>query len=105
MDNPDISLFLPISGKKGEHTEYPDRGVTIITHTYHGRYWTRDEKRDEKDNKNAYYVHFEITEVETVVGEVSTFAPPAIVYFNGKKYEVRDTEKSATFTTKAILKK
>ena len=104
-DDHDISLFLPISGKKGEHTEYPDRGVTIITHTYHGRYWTRDEKRDEKDNKNAYYVHFEITEVETVVGEVSTFAPPAIVDFNGKKYEVRDTEKSATFTTKAILKK
>ena len=105
LDNPDISLFLPISGKKGEHTEYPDSGETIITHTYHGRYWTRDEKRDEKDNKNAYYVHFEITEVETVVNEVSTFAPPAIVYFNGKKYEVRDTEKSARFTTKAILKK
>ena len=101
LDNPDISLFLPISGKKGEHTEYPDSVETIITHTYHGRYWTRDEK----DNANAYYVHFEITEVETVVGEVSTFAPPAIVYFNGKKYEVRDTEKSATFTTKAILKK
>ena len=100
-DNHDISLFLPISGKKGEHTEYPDSGETIITHTYHGRYWTRDEK----DNANAYYVHFEITEVETVVNEVSTFAPPAIVYFNGKKYEVRDTEKSATFTTKAILKK
>ena len=101
LDNPDISLFLPISGKKGEHTEYPDRGVTIITHTYHGRYWTRDEK----DNANAYYVHFEITEVETVVGEVSTFAPPAIVDLNGQKYEVRYTEKSATFTTKAILKK
>ena len=100
-DNHDISLFLPISGKTGEHTEYPKKGVTIITHTYQGSYWTRDEK----DNANAYYVHFEITEVETVVGEVSTFATPAIVYFNGKKYEVRDTEKSATFTTKAILKK
>ena len=73
----------------------------FITHTYHGRYWTRDEK----DNANAYYVHFEITEVETVVGEVSTFAPPAIVDLNGQKYEVRYTEKSATFTTKAILKK
>ena len=101
LDNPDISLFLPISGKKSEDTVFPDSGETIITHTYHGRYWTRDEK----DNANAYYVHFEITEVETVVGEVSTFATPAIVYFNGKKYEVRDTEKSATFTTKAILKK
>ena len=100
-DNHDISLFLPISGKKGEHTEYPDSGETIITHTYQGNYWTRDEI----DNANANYVHFEITEVETVVGEVSTFAPPAIVYFNGKKYEVRYTEKSATFTTKAILKK
>ena len=103
LDNPDISLFLPISGKTGEHTEW--NGETIITHTYQGSYWTRDEKRDEKDNTNAYYVHFEITEVETVMNEVSTFAPPAIVYFNGKKYEVRDTEKSATFTTKAILKK
>ena len=107
LDNPDISLFLPISGKKGEHTEYPDRGVTIITHTYHGRYWTRDKK----DNTNAYYVHFEITEVETVVGEVSNFAPLAIVKFYNQayqkyqEYEVRDTEKSATFTTKAILKK
>ena len=101
-DKPDISLFLPISGKKSEDTVFPpDSGETIITHTYHGRYWTRDEK----DNANAYYVHFEITEVETVVNEVSTFAPPAIVYFNGKKYEVRDTEKSARFTTKAILKK
>ena len=78
----------------------------FITHTYHGRYWTRDEKRDEKDNANAYYVHFEITEVETVVNEVSTFAPPAIVKFgaNDQAYEVRDTVKSATFTTKAILK-
>ena len=99
LDNPDISLFLP--GKKGEHTEYPGNGETIITHTYQGNYWTRDEI----DNANACYVHFEITEVETVVDEVSTFAPPAIVYFNGKKYEVRDTEKSARFTTKAILKK
>ena len=105
LDNPDISLFLPISGKKSEDTVFPDSGETIITHTYHGRYWTRDEKRDEKGNKNAYYVHFEITEVETVVNEVSTFATPAIVYFNGKKYEVRDTDKTATFTTKAILKK
>ena len=98
-DKPDISLFLP--GKKGEHTEYPGNGETIITHTYQGNYWTRDEK----DNANAYYVHFEITEVETVVDEVSTFAPPAIVYFNGHPYEVKVTDKTATFTTKAILKK
>ena len=39
------------------------------------------------------------------MNEVSTFAQPAIVYFNGQKYEVRDTDKKATFTTKAILKK
>lgn len=104
-DDHDISLFLPISGKTGEHTEW--NGETIITHTYQGNYWTRDEKRDEKGNKNAYYVHFEITEVETVVGEVSNFAPPAIVKFgeNDQAYEVRETVKSATFTTKAILKK
>lgn len=105
LDNPDISLFLP--GKKGEHTEYPGNGETIITHTYQGNYWTRDEK----DNDNAYYVHFEITEVETVVGEVSNFAPLAIVKFYNQayqkyqEYEVRNTVKSATFTTKAILKK
>lgn len=98
-DNHDISLFLPISGKTSEHTEW--NGETIITHTYQGNYWTRDEK----DNANAYYVHFEITEVETVVGEVSTFAQPAIVYFNGHPYEVKVTDKKATFTTKAILKK
>lgn len=102
-DKPDISLFLPISDKKGAVTEYPDSGETIITHTYHGRYWTRDEK----DNDKACYVHFEITEVETVMNEVSNFAPPAIVKFgeNDQAYEVRDTVKSATFTTKAILKK
>ena len=103
LDNPDISLFLPISGKKSEDTVFPpDSGETIITHTYHGRYWTRDEK----DNAKAYYVHFEITEVETVMNEVSNFAPPAIVKFgaNDQAYEVRDTVKSATFTTKAILK-
>ena len=99
-DNPDISLFLPIS-VEGEPTEHLESGKKSITHTDLGRYWTRDKK----DNTNAYYVHFEITEVETVMNEVSTFAPPAIVDFNGKKYEVRDTEKSATFTTKAILKK
>ena len=104
-DNHDISLFLPISGKTGEHTEW--NGETIITHTYQGNYWTRDEI----DNANACYVHFEITEVETVVDEVSTFAPLAIVKFYNQayqkyqEYEVRNTVKSATFTTKAILKK
>lgn len=100
-DKPDISLFLPIS-VEGEPTEHLESGKKIITHTYHGRYWTRDKK----DNTNAYYVHFEITEVETVMNEVSTFAPPAIVKFgeNDQAYEVRDTVKSATFTTKAILK-
>ena len=106
LDKPDTSLFLPIS-VEGEPTEHLESGKKIITHTYHGRYWTRDKK----DNTNAYYVHFEITEVETVMNEVSTFAPPAIVKFYNQayqkyqEYEVRDTEKSAKFTTKAILKK
>lgn len=103
LDKPDTSLFLPIS-VEGEPTEHLESDKKIITHTYHGRYWTRDEYEDEEYTDKAYYVHFAITEVETVVGKVSTFAPPAIVDFKGQAYEVRDTVKSATFTTKAILK-
>ena len=30
LDNPDISLFLPISGKKSEDTVFPDSGETIM---------------------------------------------------------------------------
>ncbi|MGN1045481.1 MAG: hypothetical protein ACI4QG_00135 [Candidatus Cryptobacteroides sp.] len=101
-DDAEVELFLPCWGKVNEHTEWPSDGVTETTRTYHGRYWTRDEK----DGTSAYFVHFAFQQVERTEGEdASTVGPFTRVLNSGNDiYEFTDTLKRSAFPVKSILK-
>ena len=101
-DKPEKEIFLPCWGKVSEHTVWPESDVTETTKTYHGRYWTRDEK----DEKSAYMVHFAFQQVERTVGEeASTLLPFTRVLNSGNDiYEFADTLKTTALPVKSILK-
>ena len=100
-DDSTKELFLPCWGKVDEHTVYPTAGTTVTTMTYHGRYWTSDEK----DEDSAYCVHFAFSQVETTVdNEASTVGPFSRVLNSGNDiYEIADTPKTSAFPVKSIL--
>lgn len=99
-DDEDISLFIPCSENVETHTEYPDAGTTVTTRTYRGNYWTRDEA----DEDNGFVFHFAFRQVETVVGEISTFSDYSPVLNEGADlYEFKAESKIKLHPVKAII--
>ena len=99
-DDEDISLFIPCSENVETHTEYPDAGTTVTTRTYRGNYWTRDEF----DEDNGFVFHFAFRQVETVVGEISTFSDYSPVLNEGANlYEFKAESKIKLHPVKAII--
>lgn len=104
VDNPGASIFLPCSGRKEEHTEFPPDGSTVITHTFHGYYWTKEAA----DPENAWLLHFCYSQVDTVINDVSNFSDFYKVLNSGKDlYEFQTSpigSGSKLYTTRAIIK-
>ena len=102
VDNPGAYIFLPCSGHKEEHTEYPADGSTVIHRTFHSYYWTRDAESETEGRA----LHFAFSQVETVVGEVSSFSEFTPALNEGAAlYEFVSKPKSDPYTVRAILKK
>ena len=102
VDNPGAYIFLPCSGHKEEHTEYPADGSTVIHRTFHSYYWTRDAASE----TDGYALHFAFSQVETVVDEVSSFSEFTPALNEGAAlYEFVPMPKSNPYTVRAILKK
>ena len=100
-DTPGAYIFLPCSGHKEEHTEYPTDGSTVIHRTFHSYYWTRDAESETE----GYALHFAFSQVETVVGEVSSFSEFTPALNEGAAlYEFVPMPKSNPYTVRAILK-
>lgn len=98
--NAGASIFLPCSGDREEHTDYPGDGSTVIHRTFHGNYWTRDE---EASSSKGYILHFAFSQVETVVNEVSSFSEFTAVGLKKGYYEFLEKPKSENYTVRAIL--
>lgn len=99
--NAGASIFLPCSGHRDENTTYPGDGSTVIHRTFHGNYWTRDE---EASSSEGYILHFAFSQVETVVGEVSSFSEFTPGLNGGTAYyEFIAKPKSENYTVRAIL--
>ena len=98
--NAGASIFLPCSGHMDEKTTYPEDGVTVIHRIFHGNYWTRDEA----SSSEGYILHFAFSQVETVVGEVSSYSE-FTPWLNGGTayYEFIKKPKSENYTVRAIL--
>lgn len=100
-DNPGAYIFLPCSGHKEEHTEYPADGSTVIHRTFHSYYWTRDAASE----TDGYALHYAFSQVETVVDEVSSFSEFTPALNEGAAlYEFVPMPKSNPYTVRAILK-
>lgn len=98
--NAGASIFLPCSGHMVEETTYPGDGSTVIHRTFHGNYWTRDEV----DSLKGRILHFAFSQVETVVGEVSSFSDFTPGLKGGTAYyEFLEKPKSENYTVRAIL--
>lgn len=98
--NAGASIFLPCSGHREENTTYPGDGSTVIHRTFHGNYWTRDEA----NSSEGYILHFAFSQVETVVGEVSSFSDFTPGLNEGTAYyEFIPKSKSDNYTVRAIL--
>ncbi len=98
--NTGASIFLPCSGDREENTTYPEDGSTVIHRTFHGNYWTRDEA----NSSEGYILHFAFSQVETVVGEVSSFSDFTPGLNEGTAYyEFIPKSKSDNYTVRAIL--
>ena len=98
--NAGASIFLPCSGDREEKTTYPGPGITEIHRIFHGNYWTKDAA----DSLNGYILHFAFSQVETVVGEVSSFSEFTPGLNGGKDYyEFLAKPKSENYTVRAIL--
>lgn len=100
VDNPGAYIFLPCSGHREEHTEYPDDGSTVIHRIFHSYYWTRDAASD----THGYALHYAFSQVETVENEVSTFSEFTPVLYEGDPYEFVEMPKLNLYTVRAILK-
>lgn len=98
-DNPDIKVFFPCSGRTEESTDYLPDSSTVITRFFHGRYWTRDEASDDE----GWLFHFAFSQVETVVGEVSTLSGFSPALAGGALYEFESARKNTEATVKATL--
>lgn len=97
--NTGASIFLPCSGDREENTTYPEDGSTVIHRTFHGNYWTRDEA----NSSEGYILHFAFSQVETVVGEVSSFSGFTPGLKGGNYYEFLEKPKTDNYTVRAIL--
>lgn len=97
--NAGASIFLPCSGDREENTTYPEDGSTVIHRTFHGNYWTRDEA----NSSEGYILHFAFSQVETVVGEVSSFSGFTPGLKGSNYYEFLEKPKSDNYTVRAIL--
>ena len=98
--NAGASIFLPCSGHRDENTTYPEDGITVIHRIFHGNYWTRDEA----SASEGYILHFAFSQVETVVGEVSSFSDFTPGLNGGTAYyEFIPKPKSENYTVRAIL--
>ena len=98
--NAGASIFLPCSGHLDEKTTYPGDGSTVIHRTFHGNYWTRDEA----NSSEGYILHFAFSQVETVVGEVSSFSDFTPGLEGGTAYyQFLPKPKSDNYTVRAIL--
>ena len=98
--NAGASIFLPCSGHMEENTTYPGDGSTVIHRTFHGNYWTRDAASE----NDGYILHFAFSQVETVVGEVSSFSDFTPGLNEGTAYyEFIPKSKSDNYTVRAIL--
>lgn len=99
--NAGASIFLPCSGDREEKTTYPGPGITEIHRIFHGNYWTRDE---EASSSEGYILHFAFSQVETIVGEVSSYSE-FTPWLNGETayYEFIPKPKSENYTVRAIL--
>ena len=101
VDNPGAYIFLPCSGHREEHTEYPDDVSTVIHRIFHSYYWTRDAASD----THGYALHYAFSQVETVENKVSNFSEFTPVQFEGTAlYEFVQMPKSNRYTVRAILK-
>ena len=101
VDNPGAYIFLPCSGHKEEHTEYPADGSTVIHRTFHSYYWTRDAASE----TDGYALYCAFSQVETVVDEVSNFSEFTPALNEGAAlYEFVSKPKSNPYTVRAILK-
>ena len=98
--NAGASIFLPCSGHLDEKTTYPGDGSTVIHRIFHGNYWTRDE---EASSSEGYILHFAFSQVETVVGEVSSFSEFTAAGLKEGYYEFLEKPKSDNYTVRAIL--
>lgn len=102
VDNPGAYIFLPCSGHKEEHTEYPADGSTVIHRIFHSYYWTRDAESETE----GLALHYAFSQVETVVDEVSSFSEFTPALNEGAAlYEFVSKPKSDPYTVRAILKK
>ena len=97
--NTGASIFLPCSGDREENTTYPEDGSTVIHRTFHGNYWTRDAASE----NDGYVLHFAFSQVETVVGEVSSFSGFTPGLKGGNYYEFLEKPKTDKYTVRAIL--
>ena len=79
---------------------WPLGRVTVIHRIFHGNYWTRDEA----SSSEGYILHFAFSQVETVVGEVSSYSE-FTPWLNGGTayYEFLEKQKSDNYTVRAIL--
>ena len=72
----------------------------MIHRTFHGNYWTRDEA----NSSEGYILHFAFSQVETVVGEVSSYSEFTPGLNGGTDYyEFLAKAKSENYTVRAIL--
>ena len=95
--NAGASIFLPCSGHSKEQTDWDGR--TVINRTFHGNYWTRDTASE----NDGYILHFAFSQVETVVGEVSSFSEFTAAGLKEGYYEFLEKPKSENYTVRAIL--
>lgn len=98
------AIFLPVTEKIEEHTEYPGNGLTVITRTYSGKYWTRDKA----DDSTGYLMHFAFSQVETVettetLEEISTFSEFFPALESGELFEIIPCLKTEYHQARAIL--
>ena len=101
IDNPGAYIFLPCSGHREEHSEFPSDGSTVIYRTFHSYYWTRDAASD----TDGYALHYAFSQVETEVDKVSSFSEFTPALNEGATlYEFVPMPKSNPYTVRAILK-
>ena len=110
VDKPGSSIFLPCipyDPITDEHTSYPPDGTTVITRTLNGYYWTRDEDRENRENRdNGILLHFQFENVETIVNENSSESNTSVFskgLNDGSLYEFLSKPKNEEHSVRAIL--